>query len=219
MSKTIIFIPTLNEEKAIGELVTQVKKQGFKDVVVVDSDSDDMTREIAGKAGAKVLNIKGRGKGRGFQFFQSNWKIEDNCKYIMLDGDLSYDPKYLKQISQLLDNYDIVAGWRKLAVYNPKDLLHIIGNKIISLIGSALYLNYNQDICTGYWGFKGSALKKLKIDALKFDLEANIFAQAIKKKLSFGHIWVDYKKRVGEAKLKTMDALFIISKLFKERFN
>ncbi|MEM2817169.1 MAG: glycosyltransferase, partial [Archaeoglobaceae archaeon] len=47
MNVTVV-IPTLNEEKGIGGVVESFKNLGF-DVLVIDGNSKDRTREIAEK--------------------------------------------------------------------------------------------------------------------------------------------------------------------------
>jgi glycosyltransferase involved in cell wall biosynthesis len=44
-----IIIPALNEEKFIPKLLTDIKKQKYKnfEVIVIDGDSDDKTRQVA----------------------------------------------------------------------------------------------------------------------------------------------------------------------------
>ena len=51
-----VIIPALNEEKYIGNVLDALRKQTFKDfeIIVVDGNSTDRTREIAKKS-AKVI--------------------------------------------------------------------------------------------------------------------------------------------------------------------
>ncbi len=66
-----IIIPTYNEEKNIGRLLESIERQSFKnyEVIVVDSNSEDNTVEIAKRYNAKVINESRRGvsiaKNRG----------------------------------------------------------------------------------------------------------------------------------------------------------
>ncbi|HXQ03557.1 MAG TPA: glycosyltransferase, partial [Bradyrhizobium sp.] len=60
-------IPCLDEETAIGEVVTTVLAQNVSEVIVVDSASRDRTAERAGAAGARVIVEPRRGYGRAIQ--------------------------------------------------------------------------------------------------------------------------------------------------------
>ena len=80
-----------------------------------------------------------------------------------------------------------------------------------------MFLRWNPDITSGYWGFRGYALKKMAITSAGFELEANFFAQAAKKRLKAVCVPITYAKRVGKAKLSFVDALKIVPKLLEER--
>ena len=71
-SDTIVMIPTLNEEAAIGETVDDVYEHlpGCQ-VVVVDSVSDDRTAEIAIGRGARVITTSRGGKGLAVRLVRS----------------------------------------------------------------------------------------------------------------------------------------------------
>jgi dolichol-phosphate mannosyltransferase len=219
LPKVVAIIPALNEEKGLPAVVSGLKKQGVEDIVVIDNGSIDRTAEIAEKAGARVLSQPVRGKGNAFKFFLKNYPVKRDYFYVMLDADASYAPKEIHRILDGLDDYDVVSGKRQLLIHDARSLVHVIGALGISLIGSLLFLKWNPDICTGYWGFRGSALKRLNITAEKFELEANLFTQSCKKGLSIKTVPISYEKRVGEAKLKLWDSVAIVSKLVKERFS
>jgi len=58
-----VIIPTLNEEKYIGRLLEQLKKQKYAplEIIVVDADSDDKTLRVLKKyTGIKVIKTKER---------------------------------------------------------------------------------------------------------------------------------------------------------------
>ena len=212
-----VILPTLNEEKGLSVVINKFKKQGIKNFIVIDGHSTDRTVEIAKDHGSKIIMQEGKGKGMAFQTFLKKYPIKNDDLYVMLDADNSYDPDDVSRFIEELKNYDVVTGHRITVRYNPRDFIHYIGNKIICLSGFILFFRWNPDICTGYWGFRGSALKKIKIDAKGFDLEANLYTQIIKKGLRHKIIKIVYSKRIGEAKLRVSDAVLIIKRLISER--
>lgn len=216
----VAIVPTLNEEKGLPKVLKGLKGR-VQEVVVVDGGSTDKTTEIAKRAGCKIILQEGRGKGMGFQSFLKKYPIRSKDFYVMLDADASYDPTELGKIVKLLEEgAEVVAGTRMLSVYDARSFLHVFGAKTISFTGSVLFLKWNPDICTGYWGFRGSALKKLHITAEKFELEADLFAEACKKKVVFRTVPVSYRKRLGEEKLRAFsDGRKIILKLLQKRFS
>ena len=60
-------IPCLDEEDAIGAVVSAVLAQGVAEVIVVDGASRDGTAERAAAAGARVVVEARRGYGRAVQ--------------------------------------------------------------------------------------------------------------------------------------------------------
>jgi dolichol-phosphate mannosyltransferase len=138
----------------------------------------------------------------------------------MLDGDASYLPEEMHLITDELEKgNDVVMGTRAVLVHNFKSFFHWLGAAGISFVATVLFFKRVPDVCTGYWGFKGNALKNLNITAKRFDLEANLFSQACKQGLRIKSVSISYKKRLGEAKLHVSDALEIVLHLFKQRFS
>jgi glycosyltransferase involved in cell wall biosynthesis len=83
-------IPCLDEETAIGQVVSDVLAQHVSEVIVVDGGSRDRTVERAGAAGARVIVEPRRGYGRAIQAGIA--AVRDDADIIVfLDGDGS-DP-------------------------------------------------------------------------------------------------------------------------------
>ncbi len=213
-----VILPTLNEEKGLPKVLLKLKKLGIKNIVVLDGNSKDNTVKIAKDAGCKILMQKGNGKGNAFQTYIEKTPINYRNIYIMIDADDSYDVLQIPMFVKLLEKYDIVKGKRTLLITDFRSLMHVIGGLGISIIGSILFLRKDFDICTGYWAFRGSSLKKLHIKAEKFELEADIFSEAAIKKLNVYSIDTHYYARKGVSKLKWTDALEITKHLIKKRF-
>ena len=79
-------IPCLDEEAAIGPVVTAVQAQNVSEVVVVDGGSRDRTAERAEAAGARVIVEPRRGYGRAIQ--AGITAVRDDADILLfLDGD------------------------------------------------------------------------------------------------------------------------------------
>lgn len=225
MKTATIFLPALDEEKHIGKVIEEIplgeiKKSGFTPMIlVVNGPSKDKTGQIAKKKGAAVIQTK-RGKGNA---------VKDAFKHIktdfavMLDADETYPCRHIIEMLEALEKgNDIVMGSRfkgkirKGAMGKAK----VFGNKIITLCGNLLYGARASDICTGYWGFSKNAIKKIKISAEGFDIEANLFAQAKKKKMLIAEIPIEYRDRQDKGHLRALnDGAIIIMRLLRERFS
>jgi len=93
-----------------------------------------------------------------------------------------------------------------------------IGNKILTFFAMIFCFKDPKDVCTGYWSFSKDVLKMIKIKAKNFDLEMNLFTQAVKKKSRIKTIPISYKERVGFNKLRKKHGFLILFRLLKEVF-
>jgi len=84
-----IIIPTKNEEKYLPILLSQIKKQNFKnyEIIVADADSQDKTVEIAKSFGCKVVRggLPARGRNEGA-------KVAKGDIFLFMDADNIYLP-------------------------------------------------------------------------------------------------------------------------------
>ena len=93
-----------------------------------------------------------------------------------------------------------------------------LGNRVLSLVASALFLRRTTDLCTGYWGFKSTVIKELGLTAEGFGLEADLFGSVVKSDFKTKEIPIDYAHREGESTLKWyLDGPRILMTTFKKR--
>src|SRR6185312_5345027 len=97
-------IPCLDEETAIGQVVTAVLAQNVSEVVVVDGASRDRTAERAATAGARVIVEPRRGYGRAIQAGIAAVR-NDSDVLVFLDGDGSDPVEFIPDLVS-----PIVAG-------------------------------------------------------------------------------------------------------------
>src|SRR5215467_16068083 len=88
-----VVIPCLDEEAAIGQVVTAVLAQNVSEVVVVDGGSRDRTAERAEAAGARVIVEPRRGYGRALQAGIAAVRNDADI-LAFLDGDGSDPPDF-----------------------------------------------------------------------------------------------------------------------------
>jgi glycosyltransferase involved in cell wall biosynthesis len=97
--RVVVIIPCLNEERAIGSVVTAVLQQGVGEVVVVDGNSTDRTPERALAAGARVIVEPRRGYGRAM--LTGLAAIDPAADIVLfLDGDGSDRPELIPLVLQ-----------------------------------------------------------------------------------------------------------------------
>jgi glycosyltransferase involved in cell wall biosynthesis len=90
-------IPCLDEETAIGVVVTTALAQGVDEVIVVDGGSRDATASRAANAGARVVVERQRGYGRAIQTGIAAVRT-DTTVVVFLDGDGSDPPESIRAL-------------------------------------------------------------------------------------------------------------------------
>jgi glycosyltransferase involved in cell wall biosynthesis len=114
LEQTLIVMPALNEEEAVGDVVAEVfaKLPGVR-VVVVDDGSADRTAEVARAAGATVISLPFNLGVGGAMRVGFKYAIEHGFRYVVqVDSDGQHDPTAVPQLLDALDHADIVLGAR-----------------------------------------------------------------------------------------------------------
>ena len=97
MAVVAAIIPCLDEETAIGQVVTAVLAQNVSEVVVVDGGSRDRTAERALAAGARVIVEPRRGYGRAVKAGIAAAREEADI-LVFLDGDGSDPAEFIPDL-------------------------------------------------------------------------------------------------------------------------
>jgi len=216
--KVSVLLPTLNEEENIGKTIRGVRAAvPDAEIVVIDGLSTDRTVEIAKKLGARIIVETKKGKAfaikRAFQEIDSDYAV-------MMDADLTYPIGDIPRFLELLREYDVVLGSRlrgKLET-GSMPLVNNVGNNIICMVASVLYLRYVSDVCSGMWAFRKKAYKSIEVTAHTFELECNLFAQTAKKGFRMIEVPITYSRRSGMSKVRLVDGVKDCVFLLKERF-
>jgi dolichol-phosphate mannosyltransferase len=220
-----ILLPALNEEDGIGKVIESIPTRtievaGYKtNILVVDGHSQDLTRKIAEQKGAKIVLQKGEGKGLAVR---AGLESSDSDFVVMMDADNSYPADMIPRFLELLENgTDVVMGSRLAGHIEAGAMsdLNRAGNRILSFMASMLFGKTTTDVCTGMWGFNRKAIMALDLNSSGFEIEAEIFAKAVRNNLRIHEVSIRYSRREGVAKLGSLDCGFKIAlKLLRKRF-
>lgn len=217
--KITVIIPCLNEEQGVGRIL-RLMPAFIDEVIVVDNDSTDGTSKVAESLGAKVIREKVRGYGRAYKrgFAQATGDI-----IITLDGDHSYP---VDAISYLLEAFlHLEADFLNASRFPVRDrramsFKHKMGNLVLSVAMSILYLRWVRDSQSGMWVFRRSILDSMDLlsDGMAFSEEIKI--EALKNsRIRFREISIQYSSRLGEIKLSPWrDGFYNLFFLAKKRF-
>ncbi len=226
--KVTVCIPTLEEEEGIGATLDDLDRKAFEakgwelEILIVDGDSKDRTREEAEARGAKVLVEKRRGYGRAYKtgFAQATGDV-----IVTGDADGTYPFDHITQyIQQLLDEgLDFITcdryGHLKEGAMSRK---HRLGNWVLSTTLRALFWIRLRDSQTGMWVIRREALGRIPFEDLP---EGMAFSQEIKieafkrRDVKAKEIPSELRPRVGEAVIESWrDGFGNLGALVKKRF-
>lgn len=124
--KFSICIPTLNEEKYVGGILSCLEKQTFKDfeVIVVDGGSQDKTKEIVLKFSGKYPIQFLKSPQRGVSFQRNYAAKKASGQYVIFfDADVMIENDFLERINNHLEkqDIDILTAWNKPISNKPID--------------------------------------------------------------------------------------------------
>ncbi|MEK7408996.1 MAG: glycosyltransferase family 2 protein [Acidobacteriota bacterium] len=199
--KITVVIPCLNEEQGIGQVLRRMP--GFVDeVIVVDNGSTDRTSEVARGFGAQVIREDVRGYGRSYR---KGFAYAGGDLIVTLDGDHSYPVDALSYLLEAFLHLDVdFLNASRFPVRDRRamSLKHKIGNLILSLAMSLLYLRWVRDSQSGMWVFRRSILKDMSLESDGMSFSEEIKIEALKNHhIRFGEISIQYSSRLGEKKL------------------
>ncbi|MHB1261122.1 MAG: glycosyltransferase [Thermoplasmatota archaeon] len=222
MGLVTLVVPAKDEGGAIAATLRSLPRSTLHaagyltEVIVLDGHSKDETVSIARSLGASVLPDRGHGKGSALREARSAFQGDF---VVMLDGDGTYAPDAIPRVLALLASgtADVVMGDR-VALDGSMSAVHRAGNALLSLGATILYGRRVPDLCTGLWGFRTDALRRLPLMSDGFELEAELFALSARLHLRVRHTSVDYLPRTGASKLATRDGLRIGWCLLRNRF-
>lgn len=200
----------MNEAETIGDCIRRAYA-AFNDmdvdgeVIVADSSSDE-TPIIARSLGAVVVVPKKLGYGNaylcGFKHARGNY-------IVLMDGDLTYDPKEMKGlISKIMSgNIDMVMGTRIRGEIRPGAMpaLHrYIGNPFLTWVLNMLFATGISDAHCGMRAITREALDKLNLRTGGMEFASEMVIEASRKNLSIAEVPITYYPRKGESKLEPL---------------
>jgi glycosyltransferase involved in cell wall biosynthesis len=223
--RIVVIIPAFNEADAVGLVVNEIPAF-VNEVIVVDNNSTDQTAEVARKAGATVLFEKQKGYGKaclkGIDFLEN--KSEKPDIVVFLDADYSDYPQQMGRVIQpIIDQKaQLVIGSRELGIREKGSMTipQVFGNRLSSFLLKLLYGASFTDLGP-FRAITYKALLSLNMRDQNFGWTVEMQVKALKQKLPYCEVPVDYKNRIGHSKVSgtfkgsVMAGYKIITTIFK----
>ncbi|MHB8584439.1 MAG: glycosyltransferase family 2 protein [Thermoplasmatota archaeon] len=221
-----VVIPALNEEEGIALVLDAIPrsalaKMGFEvEVLVVDGESRDRTREAAQERGARVIIEPRKGYGRAYK---TGFERARGDIVVTGDADATYPFDAIPDLLQAFGEQQLdFMTTNRFAALSPGSMSgkHKFGNWLLSTTARLLFFVKVRDSQSGMWIFRRSVLPKLKLtsDGMPFSEEIKIEAfRAAGMKAA--EVPIRYDARVGDVKLSSWkDGRRNLAFLFKKRF-
>lgn len=193
-----IVVPAFNEEKNISVTIQDLKRQGYKNIVIVDDESKDHTVEMAKKAGAIVLqHVINRGQGAALRT-GIEYALEQNSDIIVtFDADGQFLASDLKRLIQAVEGgqYDIALGsrylGRKMEVHIKNPMNHLVflirqvflkGGRVFNYVFTRTWFSDSQ---SGLRAMNQKAAKTIQITQDRMAHATEILEQIAKHRLRF----------------------------------
>ena len=203
-----IIIPTLNEQLGIQETISSILKSRIKEkyaydieILVIDADSHDSTRDLAAKMGAKVIIDKQKGYGHACKLGFSAAKGDI---IVTVDGDNTYPIEFMTEYIEKLNQNDmdfITINRFADMERGSMSFTRRFGNKILSFAVRFLYSIEITDSQSGMWIMKRDFISKIRLNSDEMSLSEEIKIVAFK---FFRALELDgkYYRRAGHSNLK-----------------
>lgn len=202
MPRISVVIPTMNEEHTIGEVIDGLRILEDIEILVVDTNSRDRTREIATSRGARVVDQPLRGYGLAYK---TGLKEARGEIIVCLDGDGTYPTEIVGTLIDLLNKDDVdFISCDRMSLRNDENYtrLHFVGNSVLNMTIRLFFKHSMRDSQSGMWIFRSEIYRKMGhlSDGMSFSQEIKI--EAIRKG-RFIEIPIRYGVRITKPKLKT----------------
>lgn len=200
-----VIIPALNEEKAISKVIEDIPWV-VDEVIVINNGSTDLTSEVAREAGATVLEESRAGYGyaclKGIAYLKD--KQKDGDIIVFLDGDYSDYPGELTNLIAPIEkgDYDLVIGTRNNPLLQKGALTpqQRFGNALATRLMALFYGGKYTDLGP-FRAISFEALDRLNMKDKTYGWTVEMQLKALKYKLKYTEIPVNYRPRIGESKV------------------
>jgi len=211
----------MNEEQSIGLVIDEVEvalKGVPHEILIVDTNSQDKTRDIASSKGAVVIAEPRRGYGRAYK---TGFEKSSGDVVATLDADRTYPASDIPILVEMLETkgLDFITTNRFAQMEKGSmSAKHRFGNWVLSTTARVLFRVSVKDSQSGMWVFRRAILEKLNIESDSMAMSEEIKIEAFRK-FKCAEVPISYRTRVGEVKLSSWkDGSGNLKYLFKKRF-
>lgn len=219
MNQLSIIIPAKDEGAGIEQIIRSAQSYA-DDVIVVDANSKDGTKDICEKYGVRYLLDDGRGKGSAMHIGVNNSTYED---IIFYDADGSHDDRDIPEFIRLLKttNLDMITASRRTGGTLDLDLsfsglIRSTGCDLLTFLVNTRYKSQLTDVLYSFRGIRKSTWAALELKEPGFGIEQEMIMNALARKFEIKEIPSREQMRGwGKSKLSTYQGIYFLWMIIK----
>jgi glycosyltransferase involved in cell wall biosynthesis len=215
--KLTVSMITLNEERAVGKLIEDIRRVApDAEIMLVDS-SKDRTAEIAEAAGCRVIRQfppQGYGPAMNRAVREASGDV-----VVTLDCDDTYPVEMIPNLVRMVDEgWDLVNTTRVWRRPKAMPLVNFIANRVFALTARILHGLETTDVHSGM-----RAYRKSMIDAVEWSekgpaLPVDMLVIPYRRGFRVTDVPIDYHERIGQTTLRRWSStLWTFKRLWNAR--
>jgi dolichol-phosphate hexosyltransferase len=226
--KLSLVMPVYNEGTTLRTVLEQLGQVAMPvpwELIVVDDGSHDgavdgIERDWVPSA-ERVLVVKARtNRGKG-SALRRGFELASGDILGVQDADLEYDPAQIPEmLAPILDGTaEVVFGTRQFGSHTSYSFWYVVGNRLMSLVASALFDRYITDAYTCYKFFTRARYEQLRLTADGFEIEAELTGGLLRSGTRVYEHPITYAARSRDEgkKIRPSDGLTGILRLLRVR--
>jgi glycosyltransferase involved in cell wall biosynthesis len=191
-----IIIPTFNEVDAIAAVIAELPRDNAE-IIVADSGSTDGTPDAARAAGARVLDVPGRGYGRACA---AGAAAATGEILVFMDGDGADRGDLLSTLTDPIEygtaDFAIAARTRALRAPGSMSFHQVAAGHLLGLAIGALTGTRYTDMCA-YRALRRDTLERLAMQEMTYGWNIEMQMKAAFARLRIAEIPLPYRCRAG----------------------
>jgi glycosyltransferase involved in cell wall biosynthesis len=217
-----VIIPVYNEQDVVADVIQELKKAGYHNLLVVDDGSRDNSRDAAEAAGAVAIrHAINRGKGAAVKTGVEACKVLDAEAVVTMDGDGQHNPADIRNLLLFLERgYDVVLGVRsfgskEIPLY--KTWANYVGN-LITWIAYGLWVRDSQ---SGFRAYSRRAIDLIETRTDRYEYDSEVIRELKRHRLRFIEVpikvrYTDYSQKKAHRQNLTNGIKTVIKMLMSD---
>jgi glycosyltransferase involved in cell wall biosynthesis len=199
-----VILPAFNEELTIRDTILRFNAVlPAARIVVIDNNSSDRTRELAGQAlqdaGAAGSVISEVRQGKGNALRRAFMEVDADI-YVLADADMTYPAERVHDLIRPVADADadMVVGDRHSGGHYAKEntrRFHGLGNRLVQVMINRLFNARLRDVMSGYRVFSRRFVKSYPVLVEGFEIETDMTLHALHNRFRIVEIPVEYRDR------------------------